>query len=163
MEIECLTEREGPTPVVLEDFKYMFQPVPTFFRPKDGGKMRRVTTTTSHCEVQNETHIKYFLGRPNFRPLDYPDGVRYIDEDPEDRRFVGFAIEKCGEVGYMIIDKRAKVPQYCGEDGQWRDKPSGSGLVPFRARTDANEHLKDIVEMEDLPERTDAKKEVKGK
>jgi hypothetical protein len=160
MEIECLTQREGYTPVMLEEFKYMFQPIPTYFRRKDGTQ-QRVKVTTSHCDVQNEDHIKYLLKRANFRPMEYPDGIRYIDEDPEDRRFVGFTIEKCGESGYMIADKRAKVPQYCGSDAQWRERPTGSGLVPFPSMTAANQHLTELADMEGFPERTDAKKQGK--
>ncbi len=62
MLIECLIEREGVTEITLAKIRYLFMPIPKF--DKTG---KRITSTTSYCDVNSDDHIKYFMGNAQFR------------------------------------------------------------------------------------------------
>ncbi len=129
MLIECLTVREGISEFWLDQFKYTFMPI-------QPGK-----PSTSIADVASEEHIDYLLKRGNFR--------QYIPNRKEDNSplgagpnpLAGFSIEKCGESGYMAVDRRDKDHKFAGQDASWKSSPAG--MKPFSSQMDAWEWLKE--------------------
>lgn len=147
MKIECLTQREGVTPVSIGGVNYLFHPIPTFAKAKDGS-LTAVDVTTSMCDVQSEEHVKYLLRQPNFK--EYKDDGKPRIVDLPVNKLAGFGIEKCGEAGYMIVDRRQKPFRYCGGDGIWKDRQNE--VKAFNSQLDAAGWLQEQAEMGDLPE-----------
>ena len=153
MLVECLTRRQGGTPIILKSTKYMFLPVP--------GATKRGTETTSYAEVNAEEDLRYFMAQPNFREYDAERTRREQQEyDGTRDKFVGFAIEKdATQQGYIIVDRRGKPIKFYGTDGQphtaFRDAKS------FPSEMDAYQWLTDEIEFLNLEEEAQGK-ESKG-
>lgn len=130
MLIECLTKREGVTPVSIGKQVYNFMPIPTFDE-----NQKRVAVTTSFCDVTSEEHLKYMLDRPGqFREYVPQHGSPL---KAEFNPMGGYAIEKYKE-GFLAFDKGKTL--FAGPDGKWskdRDK-----VAPFLSMTDAYDWLK---------------------
>lgn len=158
MLIECLTRREGPSPVDIGKIRYLFQPIPGISKPG--------IPTASICEVNMEEHIVHFLKLNNFRL--YDDPKRSIIEQREYEKslggYEGFSIQKYQDKGYIVVDQRDKKnPRYADSHGQWRTDING--LSPFTNEFSAWEFLKEAFELGDIeePERPEKKQpEKKG-
>jgi hypothetical protein len=139
MLIECLTKREGITPIDIEKIKYNFIPIPVIDpdtnKPVPG-------PTTSFAEISNEEHVKFLM--------DPKRGGRFVPYDPKPRYskppknpMAGYAITRYGEntgnPGYVVGKPDGK--EYAGSDGVWKKaKDTGvppNGLAPFRTEIDA--------------------------
>lgn len=144
MLVECMTRREGVTPVSIGKQVYNFMPIPTFDE-----KGKRVAMTTSFCDVTSEEHLKYMLApqrKGQFREYVPQQGSPL---KPEFNPMSGYAIEKYKE-GFLVVDKVKTL--FAGPDGKWskdRDK-----IAPFLSMADAYDWLK--VETEDREPETGA-------
>jgi hypothetical protein len=147
MFIECLIMRDGATPVIVGNVKYMFMPL------RNGGKKGPVT---SICEVNAEEHLQYFKKYPKtFREYiegqELPDGLerKVID-------LSRFAIEKTiSGNGYIVIKKAKKNHKgdivekalYSGSGGEWVQERDVASRNPFDTEFSAYQWIREEADV----------------
>ena len=161
MLVQCLNKRDGISPVIMGNVKYLFMP----HRPN--GKKGAVT---SICEIDTKEHLDFLLKRDQDGIAHSTQFREFIEgqvdpEEAEEVNLMGFAMppHKEGRTeGYRIEDRRdPKHILYAGMDGQWRD--SLTGLTPFDTQMEAWQWLKEEaanggLEQPEQPEEPDFKK-----
>jgi hypothetical protein len=133
MQLECLILREGPTTVILEGVKYMFMPIP-------GTKKGEMSTSV--CEVQTERHLEYLMKTNQYREYNQDQAISEADARRKEKHpYEGISIEKYGDTGYVLINKKNPKAPYGGPDG-WRKEKTGSC---FKSESEAWDFLKEEV------------------
>jgi hypothetical protein len=138
MLMECVILREGPTPVIKQQTKYLFMPIP-------GTKPGEMSTSVT--EVQNPEHIEHLKATGLYREYDQDRAMREAEERRKQKsKYSGYAIEKYMDAGYIVVDKKKK--KFAGTDG-WRDQRTGTY---FKSEIEAYDFLREEVEYEEQPE-----------
>jgi hypothetical protein len=152
MLIECLTKREGPTPIDIGKIRYTFMPIPIIDK-KTGKPIPG--PTTSFAQINMEEHIAYFQDPRRKAIFKEWDGQPRYADGPEKNPMEGYTFnkygDKTGNPGYIVGHPDGL--QFAGADGQWKKtKNKGvipEGMAPFQTEIDAFTWLKDEVEFQE--------------